>query len=81
MTKKNPHHNILKKNKNELLLTNQEKFNVMLKIQKNEKKKKFLFIKKSFKYRIKKIDDMIKIYHNESLQKHSNVKFFLQLLR
>ena len=36
--KKEFHHNILKKNKNESLSSNQREFNVMLKIQKNIKK-------------------------------------------
>ena len=53
----------------------------MLKIQKNKKKNNFLFIKKKFQISNEKIDDTIKIYHDELLQKHSNVKKILQFLR
>ena len=46
MKKKEIHHNIFKKNKNESLSTNQKKFNAMLKIQKNKKKKTVFYTQK-----------------------------------
>ena len=52
----------------------------MLKIQKN-KKKQFFIEKNKFQISNKKIDDIIKNYYNDSLQKHSNVNKILQFLR
>ena len=45
------------------------------------KKKQFFIYKKKLQISNEKIDDMIKIYHDELLQKHSSVKKFLQFLR
>ena len=78
-SKKN-HHNIFKQNENESLSTNQKKFNATLKIKKNTKKQ-YLIQKNKFQIFKKKINDTIKKYHDESLQKHSNVNKILQFLR
>ena len=74
------HHNIFKKNQDKSLSANQKKFNAMLKIQKN-KKEQFFIHKNKFQISNKKIDDTIKNYHNDSLQKHLNVNKILQFLR
>ena len=76
--KKEIYHNILKKN--ESLSANQKKFNAMLKIQKN-KKEQFFINKNKFQISNEKIDDIIKNYHDDSLQKHLNVNKILQFLR
>ena len=78
--KKKFHHSILKQNKNELLLTNQKKFNATLKIQKNTKKQ-YSIQKNKFQIFIERINDTIKKYHNELLQKYSSVNKILQLLQ
>ena len=71
--KKKIYHNILKKNKNESLLTNQKKFNATLRIQKN--------IKKQISNIKKKINNTIKNYHNNLLQKHVEINKILQFLQ
>ena len=52
----------------------------MLKIQKNNEKQ-FFIQKNKFQISNNKINDTIKNYHNNSLQKHSNVNKILQFLR
>ena len=78
--KKKFHHNILKQNENESLSANQKEFNATLRIRKNTKKQ-YSIQKDKFQIFKKKINDTIKKYHDESLQRHSNVNKILQLLR
>ena len=75
--KKKFYYNILKENNNELLLTNQRKFNVILKIQKNTKKQ-YSIHKNKLQIFKKKINDTIKNYHNDSLQEYFEVETYVK---
>jgi len=65
-------YNILKINKNESLLANKHKLNVILRILKDNKKE-FLIKKEKLQIFIDKIDECIKKYYDKSLQKHLKV--------
>ena len=65
-TKKEFYHSILKQNKNESLLTNQKKFNATLKIQKDIEEQ-YPIQKNKLQIFKKRINDIIKEYHNELL--------------
>ncbi len=65
-------YNILKINKNELLLTNKYELNVILQIFRDNKKE-FLIEKEKLQISINKIDKCIKKHYNELLQKHLKV--------
>ena len=78
--KKNFNHNILKINKNESLSINKHELSAILRILKNNKKQ-YSIEKKRLHISNDKIDEIIKNYHDESLQSHSNVFKTLQFLR
>jgi len=65
-------YNILKINKNELLLINKYELNAILRIFKNNKEE-FLIKKKKLQIFINKIDKCIKKHYNKLLQKHLKV--------
>ena len=65
-------YNILKINKNKLLLANKYKLNATLQMFK-DKKKIFLIKKEKLQISINKIDEYIKKYYNKLLQKHLRV--------
>ena len=65
-TKKSFNYNILKINKDELLLTNKHKLNVTLRILKDNTKE-FLVKKEKLQISIDKIDKCIKEHHDKSL--------------
>ena len=65
-------YNILKINKNESLLVNKYKLNVILRIFRDNKKE-FLIKKKKLQIFIDKIDKYIKKHHDKSLQRHSKI--------
>jgi len=73
-------YNILKINKNELLLANKYELNAILRIFRNNKEE-FLIKKEKLQIFIDKIDECIKKHHNESLQKHLRMIKILQFLR
>jgi len=65
-------YNILKINKNELLLANKYELNVTLQIFQNNTKE-FLIKKEKLQIFIDKIDEYIKEHYDKSLQKHLRV--------
>jgi len=65
-------YNILKINKNKLLLANKYKLNITLQILRNNTKK-FLIKKEKLQIFINKIDKYIKEHYNKLLQKHLKV--------
>jgi len=65
-------YNILKINKNKLLLTNKYKLNAILQILRDNKKE-FLIKKRKLQISINKIDKYIKQYYNKLLQKYLKV--------
>jgi len=71
-TKKLFNYNILKVNKNKLLLVNKHKLNAILQILRNNKKE-FLIKKEKLQISIDKINKYIKKYYNKLLQKHLRV--------
>ncbi len=73
-------HNILKINKNELLLANKHKLNATLRIFQNNTKE-FLIKKEKLQIFINKINKCIKEHYNELLQGHLKVTKILQFLR
>ncbi len=72
-------YNILKINKNRLLLTNKYKLNTILQILRDNTKK-FLIKKKKLQISTDKIDKYIKKYYNKLLQKYSEVTKIFQFL-
>jgi len=68
-TKKSFNYNILKINKNELLLTNKYELNAILRIFRDNKKE-FLIKKRKLQIFIDKIDECIKKHYDKLLQKH-----------
>jgi len=62
-------YNILKINKDELLLANNYELNAILRILKDNKKE-FLIKKRKLQISIDKIDECIKKHHDKSLQEH-----------
>ncbi len=73
-------HNILKINKNELLLANKYELNAILRILRDNTKE-FPIKKGKLQIFIDKIDECIKKHYDKSLQKHLKVTKILQLLR
>jgi len=65
-------YNILKINKNKLLLTNKHKLNIILQIFQNNTKE-FLIKKEKLQIFINKINKYIKEYYNKLLQRHLKV--------
>ncbi len=65
-------YNILKINKNKLLLANKHKLNAILQIFKDNKER-FLIKKEKLQIFINKIDKYIKKYYNILLEKHLKV--------
>ncbi len=65
-------YNILKINKNKLLLANKYKLNTILQIFRDNTKE-FLIKKEKLQIFINKIDKYIKEYYNKLLQKYSKV--------
>ena len=65
-------YNILKINKNRLLLINKYKLNTILQILRDNKKE-FLVKKEKLQIFIDKIDKYIKKYYNKLLQKHLKI--------
>jgi hypothetical protein len=65
-------YNILKVNKDESLLINKHELNAILQILRDNKKE-FLIKKEKLQISINKIDEYIREYYNESLQRHSRV--------
>ncbi len=65
-------YNILKINKNKLLLVNKYKLNTILQILKDNKKE-FSIKKEKLQISINKIDKYIKEYYNKLLQRYSKV--------
>jgi len=62
-------YNILKINKDELLLANNYELNAILRILKDNKKE-LLIKKRKLQISIDKIDECIKKHHDKSLQEH-----------
>ncbi len=62
-------YNILKINKDKLLLANKYKLNAILQILKDNEKE-FLIKKENLQISINKIDEYIKKYYNKLLQRH-----------
>ena len=73
-------YNILKINKNKLLLANKYKLNTILQILRDNKKE-FSIKKEKLQISTNKIDECIRKHHDKSLQEHSKVIKILQLLR
>ncbi len=73
-------YNILKINKNKLLLINKYKLNAILRILKDNKKE-FSIKKRKLQIFINKIDKCIKKHYDKSLQKHLKMIKILQFLR
>jgi len=71
-TKKSFNYNILKINKDELLLVNKHELNVTLRIFRDNTKE-FLIKKKKLQISIDKIDECIREHHDESLQEHLRI--------
>jgi len=65
-------YNILKINKNKLLLANKYKLNAILRIHRNNKKE-FSIKKEKLQIFIDKIDKYIKKHYNKLLQRHLKV--------
>ncbi len=65
-------YNILKINKDKLLLANKHKLNAILQILKDNKKG-FLIKKEKLQISINKIDEYIKKYYNKLLQRHLKI--------
>jgi hypothetical protein len=65
-------YNILKINKDELLLTNKHKLNATLRILKDNTKE-FLIKKEKLQISIDKIDEYIREHHDKPLQRHSKM--------
>jgi len=65
-------YNILKINKNKLLLINKYKLNTILQILRDNKKE-FLVKKEKLQIFIDKIDKYMKKYYNKLLQKHLKI--------
>jgi len=78
-TKKLFNYNILKINKNKLLLTNKYKLNAILQIFRNNKKE-FSIKKEKLQIFIDKINKYIKEHYNKLLQEHSKIIKILQFL-
>jgi len=72
-------YNILKINKNELLLINKYKLNIILRILR-DKSKKFPIKKEKLQIFIDKIDEYIKEYYNKLLLEHLRVIKILRFL-
>ena len=79
-SKKVFNHNVLKINDDESLSSNKRKFNVMLRILRDDQKQ-YSIIKEKLQISKKDIDKCIKKYHDESLQKHFEVTKIMQFLR
>ena len=79
-SKKVFNHNIFKINNDEILFANRHEINLTLKIMRNDQKQ-FSIIHEKLQISKNKIDEYIKEYHDESLQKHFNVIKTMQLLR
>jgi len=71
-TKKSFNYNILKINKDELLLANKHELNATLRILRDNTKK-FPIKKEKLQISIDKIDEYIREHHDKSLQEHSRV--------
>ena len=71
---------ILKINDDELLSSNKRKFNIMLRILRDNREQ-YSIVKEKLQIFEKNIDKCIKKYHNESLQKQFKVTKIMQLLR
>ncbi len=78
-TKKLFNYNILKINKNKLLLINKYKLNIILQILRDNIEE-FLIKKRKLQISIDKIDKYIKKYYNKLLQKYLKITKILQLL-
>ncbi len=72
-------YNILKINKNKLLLANKYKLNTILQILRDNTKK-FLIKKEKFQISIDKINKYIKEYYNKLLQEYSEITKNFQFL-
>jgi hypothetical protein len=71
---------ILKINKNDSLSTNAQKLNATFKILRNQKEQYFIKKERLIIFE-NKINEIIKKYHDESLQKHLEISKILQLLQ
>ncbi len=78
-TKKLFNYNILKINKNKLLLANKHKLNIILQIL-QDNTEEFSIKKEKFQISINKINKYIKEYYNRLLQEYLKVTKILQLL-
>jgi len=72
-------YNILKINKNKLLLANKYKLNTILQILRDNTEE-FLIEKEKFQISINKINKYIKKYYNKLLQEYLKITKILQLL-
>ena len=72
--------NVLKINNNELLSFNKREFNTTMRILRDDQEQ-YSIMKEKLQISDNKIDDCIKKYHDESLQKHSKMTKIMQLLR
>ena len=79
-SKKSFNYNILKINKNKLLLTNKHKLNITLRILKDNTKE-FSIKKEKLQIFIDKMNEYIKKHYDKLLQRHLKIIKTLQLLR
>ena len=73
-------HNIFKMNKNESLSANTKKLSTIIKILRNDKKI-YLIINDKLQISKNKITEIIKKYHDNLFQKHTEINKTLQFLR
>ena len=73
-------HSVFKVNDDKLLSSNRRKFNAMLRILRDDQKQ-YSIIKEKLQISKKDIDECIKKYHDEFLQKYFEVTKIMQLLR
>ena len=79
-SKKVFNHSVFKINDDESLSSNRRKFNVMLRIFRDDQKQ-YSIMKEKLQISKKDIDECIKKYHDESLQRYFEVTKIMQLLR
>ena len=79
-SKKVFNHSVFKINDDESLSSNKRKFNVMLRILRDDQKQ-YSIMKEKLQISKKDIDKCIKKYHDESLQKHFEMTKIMQFLQ
>ena len=79
-SKKVFNHSVFKINDDESLSSNKREFNVMLRILRDDQKQ-YSIMKEKLQISKKNIDECIKKYHDESLQKYFEMTKIMQFLR